>query len=329
MQPSTHSRSRKRSKTITSLLLLMLGVALFATVLFHVGIPDLDKLQTVKPTFVVAGVAALAVIMAIMATRWRTFVVATGGSTVSWMRFFRCCSGMVFAGLFIPKDLADLGGRTYWLRKTGTRSGLNAGSTVFMDRMCDVIILACTLPWSLLALTRSISLPVALALMVCTICAATSLLAVFRIPLFTFLQYILCRLASLVTRIPWLAQWTFRPLDITTPSPRVIVISMLLSAIKPAAMALQYSMYALAFGLELPLTILAVGIPVCQAAFVFSFTAGGLGMLEAGWLGVFTLAGVSSDDVGLFILGQRLLDYLCVGIAFGLIQLTTTVWGDK
>lgn len=297
-----------------ALLLLLAGAGLFLAVFHHVSLDGIGKLRNISPWPVALAVALTGVMISIVATRWRVLVLATGGETVAWSRFLRCCATTALLGRLVPKDLADIGGRAYWLRRTGTRDGLAAGGSVVIDRICDVIVLVCLLPWSLLAVTGLWTGSEAMVGACMTLLCAISLTSLFREAVFKLIVGAVNGSVRALRHLPLLSKFSPGELVLQVPGSRPLLISMALSVAKPVVMGGQYVLYAQAFSLGLPDQVLLAGIPICQASFMFSFTAGGLGILEAGWLGIFALAGVSGPDVGAFLLGQRLLDILCVAL---------------
>jgi glycosyltransferase 2 family protein len=92
-----------------------------------------------NPLLVAAAGAAIAVIYSLQAARWRQIALGTGD--LPWRTFLRMVIASVAVNNVIPGRPGEIA-RSYWLaRSLGIAQG-RALSTVFLDRSCDVVVLA-------------------------------------------------------------------------------------------------------------------------------------------------------------------------------------------
>lgn len=61
-------------------------------------------------------------------------------------------------------------------------------------------------------------------------------------------------------------------------------------------------------------TVILLGTPAGQLTYLFAFTSGGLGIFEAGWFAILRLGGVTMEHVIIFVVGQRILTIILIGI---------------
>jgi uncharacterized membrane protein YbhN (UPF0104 family) len=60
-----------------------------------------------------------------------------------------------------------------------------------------------------------------------------------------------------------------------------------------------------ALRLDIPWYLLLMGVSITQLALIFSVTPGSLGFLEGGWAAVLGLAGLSLENISVFVIGRR------------------------
>jgi glycosyltransferase 2 family protein len=95
-----------------------------------------------NPLLIALGGGAIAVIYAIQAARWRRIALETGD--LPWRTFLRMVIASVAVNNVIPGRPGELA-RGYWLARSARVAQGRALSTVFIDRSCDVIVLAAAL----------------------------------------------------------------------------------------------------------------------------------------------------------------------------------------
>lgn len=292
--------------------LLLLGIAMFGGIIAYSDIKNWDRLLNVRILPALLTIPASAATTFLVARRWGFIANEFSKKKhLALIAFFRCQAIASFLSQIFPKEIADLGGRTYWLNKQVGQSLFSAGLAVFWDRFFDLALLLCALPASIVFF--SVTYPDVLAAL--TSLAGTLLVGGF---LLTFTHGLILkatinlttRLTGFIARFTRLALHLPEATELPPLSRRTVAALFGLTAAKLATLTFFTLCTVNALQLNISPWVLFFGIPVSQAAFVFSFTAGGMGVLEAGWFAVLSIAGVPGEDIGLFLIAQRILDTL-------------------
>jgi uncharacterized protein (TIRG00374 family) len=134
----TLSAAQRRSVLVGLVVGLPLSAVFLALAVRNV---DLDRVRDVladaRPGFVLAGVAAIALVYALQATRWS--IIARVPS-VSWTRYAEMVVSGVACNNILPGRLGDIL-RARWLSLAGRIPGGRALATVVLDRVADVATL--------------------------------------------------------------------------------------------------------------------------------------------------------------------------------------------
>lgn len=86
---------------------------------------------------------------------------------------------------------------------------------------------------------------------------------------------------------------------------------------------------SLALGLNIPLSVLFLGIPIAQFSLLLAPTPGALGVLEGGWYFVLALSGISQANIATFLVGQRVYWFIFTSIIFLSVYLIFGITGAK
>jgi uncharacterized membrane protein YbhN (UPF0104 family) len=73
-------------------------------------------------------------------------------------------------------------------------------------------------------------------------------------------------------------------------------------------------LFAITLNIPISPSLILLGTPIGQLTYLFAFTPGGLGIFEAGWIGILKLANVKTDYAMAFVVGQRVLTVITIGI---------------
>lgn len=316
------SRYYHHKRCFSSLLYAFLGLILFSLCLHLAGTVNWQKLVEINISWLVLGTGLVVALEVLFALRWHLFV-SSLRRDIPLALLVRIVAFTSFLGFLIPKDLADIGGRAILLSKDSPLSLADAGNTVLCDRLMDVYLLVLTLPSCLLYILGRISLLWTFIISISSVCAGLLLLLCIGDHLFSIFAYCLSLLKKLSERIPLLrgriradiASIHFRTFD--------LVLIYLITLLRYSLLCLVY--WACGQALSLPISLLSffVAVSIIQLAFIFSFTAGGLGVLELGWLTVFSIMGIEADASATYILAQRVFFMLSVAVAFMILWLFT------
>jgi uncharacterized membrane protein YbhN (UPF0104 family) len=114
--------------------------------------------------------------------------------------------------------------------------------------------------------------------------------------------------------VPWVRRLSLDVPDFTGLDRTIVLRVYALTLAKLACTMGRLYITALALELPIPLLLILLGVPIGQLSYVFAFTPGGLGIFEAGWFAVLTLGGVPAGSVTAFVVGQRVLMMVLVGV---------------
>ena len=292
------------------LLQLGIGLALFGILLYLGGPDSLQKLTQLRGLSLVGAFFCTLAIAGSIAGRWGTIAFTLAGRHLApWNAYLYYFFLNRTLGFFLPKDLTDLGGRAMALHRLHGVPFSLAGASVFFDRVFDVAILILFLPAALAYWTGWISIGVAVGMMVS---AAASLFVILGV---AHRQVVVGSIRLLNWGIAQLSRiWKSSPrplriLEMTRPALRKAYI---LSLVKFASTVLRSILFSQALETPIPSHVLLLGTPVGQLGYLFAFTPGGLGIFEAGWYALFSIAGIPKETAILFLVEQRVLTYLCV-----------------
>lgn len=303
--------TQSQGRIVKAILLLVLGVGMFVLVIDYADVKDWGRLLDIRLQPALLVLLFVACSISLVSIRWKTLSDAFGGKNVSLASLYRCQALAAFLGQVLPKELTDFGGRTYWLQRQDGHTLFTAGLSVFWDRIFDILVLPFTLPSSIAFFTMFFPDHIAAIVILTTgIAVGASMTATGHKWMVKAALPVLAAGAAFLGRFSNKLRMD-TGYDIPQLSKKTVFFLFMISTIKTASFAMASLCSAWAFDLDISPWVILFGTPISQVAFIFSFTAGGLGVLEAGWLAVMTVAGVPSEDIGIFLIGQRLIITAC------------------
>jgi uncharacterized membrane protein YbhN (UPF0104 family) len=285
---------------------LSTGVALVFALVVLGGSGELDRLLKLEPLPVALALLVNLCLNALVAIRWGILLNAVAGRRVARYRdYFHYFVVARLLGLFLPKDVTDIGGRALYVQRLHRARLAEAGLSLLFDRGLDLLVagasLAATLPHWLGLVDESTGLGL----------LGATLLAVALTLLLTHRAWsaIGLRWVEAVRRL--VARWRRHPAP--EPLPRdvlpgaVLALALLVSLAKFALSALRVWLVLWALGLHLPLEVTLLANPIGQASYALAVTPGGLGIFEAGWFGILVTVGLTAAAASALVVAQRLL----------------------
>ena len=256
--------------------------------------------------FIVAGVF-LTVMPLVGAARWWRILGMLGERQHSYGTLLRALLVSRFVGTFTSSIGADIMGRfALTSRSSGSRRAL-IGSLA-TDRGFDALYAAAVIPAAVVVIT---GLPHSLAL------AALALGMVLPLGIIPLLGR---------TRLS--ARLEERFLPPSTSSARGVRSLWLLTVARSASFALAAYAVAQAFALPIGVFEMLAVAPIIQLTVIVSVTPGGLGINEAGWIGVLTAMGMAADEAAGFAVAYRIVQVATFGI--GAVAATAlTAWSAR
>ncbi|MCK4546048.1 MAG: flippase-like domain-containing protein [Candidatus Eisenbacteria sp.] len=292
---------------------LQWGVAVALVALFLVlgDTSQLGRLSDVSWPWLVLLLLATAGLVLSASVRWRTIAVETmGAGDVPLSRFIHYFLMGRVLGFVLPAEAADMGIRTVALRRSREMSLAGAAYTVLLDRLFDLVVLVCLVVPALFYLGGRLDERVALGIGFAVIAVLPAVVGRRYGGAIRFLERLYRGLIRGFRFLPWLRKAEVPELE-TGPERRGLggksaVSSYLLSVVKLVMVSLRLYFVAGALGVEVPLWMAFICVPLAQVAALVAVTPGGLGILEAGWYGILVWAGVAPEETVLLVVGWRL-----------------------
>lgn len=302
------SKPTKTIKWVRHIVLLIVGFALFAGFIYFINEESIQKLKEIRWLPAAGALVATLGITSSIAFRWGTIVNALEGKKLApWHRYYHYFIQSRALGFVLPKDVTDFGVRILWLKRSHKSSLSDAGVSVFIDRLYDLmamlIMLASVIPYWLGWLNAGYT-----ALLMVAIIVGFGYLLVYRQnDLLWLMQQMLNLALRLFAVVPFIRKRLPERIDIPDFGKKTTVRIYSASILKMGFTMTRFVMFAFALNVLVDPEIIILGTPLGQLGYLFSFTPGGLGIFEAGWYGILQLAAVSTQTALLFVVGQRIL----------------------
>ncbi len=317
--------SQEKRNRILSWIINLAGVLAFGLVLYLGGVRAWQ--QIVRPAwgYFVGALAAALLWNLLAAYRWGLIAdEVTGAGPGCPLRYYFTYHmiGMM-TGQVVPITVGMLGGRPVALSLSREVSLRRAGLSVLLDKAFDLLLAVLLIGPVVLFLAKATGLFFTLGLM--GLMAGLGALAVGGLYEWGVRWFggQAARLATLLARVPLVGARLVRRLPQqlerlsteTLLTNRSAVRSFALTVVMYGLLAARLILIARALRLEIPWYLFVMGICAAQLALIFSVTPGSLGFLEAGWGAVLGLAGLSQDQIVLFLIARRA--YVLVFSAMG------------
>lgn len=300
-------------KWVKHIALFIIGAALFIGFIYFINEESIQKLREIqwKPF---AGAFLVSIgITGTIAFRWGTITNTLAGERLAtWRQYYHYFIQSRALGFILPKDFTDFGVRIYWLKKSHNSRLTDAGVSVFIDRLYDLlamlILLAGVIPYwlGIISETGTYFFLIGLVFIFGGILASKPNF------LFYLMQQLLNCLIRLFSALPFLKKRIPQSIDIPDFERKIVLRIYAASMLKMLFTMFRFVFFAYAVNVIVDPGIIVLGTPLGQLGYLFSFTPGGLGIFEAGWFGILKLAKVSSQLALLFVVGQRILTMVII-----------------
>lgn len=317
------NKSATGERLVKHLSLLGVGLVLVGLLIHFGGAQSLRQLIQLRPIPLVGALLATLGITSAIAFRWGTLANALGGGQVAaWPDYYHYFIVGRALGFVFPKDVVDFGSRTVWLSQLHSLAVPKASASVVLDRLSDVLSILVFLLAALSYWLGWVRASVGIGLMLGMATVIGGFLFVAYRPMVTGAIWLLNRSLRLINHIPRFRKRSLETLDVTGLDRGMVLRVYLFSLVKFGFTAVRLIFFAMALSLPISPTLILLGTPLGQLSYLFAFTPGGLGILEAGWFAILVLGGVGAEHATTFVVGQRILTV--VMIAF--LVLISQVW---
>lgn len=297
--PSRAARPGLLKRPAPRIALLAFSVALFAAILWFGGLESWRMVLTGDPWLYAAVFLMTGLAPGLSAWRLRTLIrAATGDEVAPWRRYFHVNMTAIGLGLFLPRNAALLGGKAAYLRTMGVPL-LRGTWAVLMENVVDLLFLV------------AIGLPCALVIVGGV--GGTGFLIANGACLAALLVVALAMRGRdwrgtarrWVGRVPFLASRLPFPEGGFVPGPVRAVPMLAVTIVIHASLALRAYVVAEAIGLEPSWLVFAAAYPLTQLGLALAVAPGALGTLDASWLGLLILGGMTNADALSFTVALR------------------------
>ena len=291
--------------------LLLLSFGLFTVIIWYAGPEPWQQLLLAdrRILLVAFGVHGTASMVAAARLRFLSQSIL-GTRQPPWRRFYYLTMSARALGLILPRTVSAIGGKTVGLRAMGVPIKY-AVWIIVVDNLFDVTLLGVVAVPALLFMQGIVSATLFMFL----IPAAIGLLALL-------LWWLLRnnRLESLLNwlrRMPWLAKRLDFGDNQPFPSAKDALIVLGWSVLLNGIIATSFYSIGRSIGTPVTLPLLLASYPLVQLSLIIAIAPGGLGIFDAGWLGLLRLGGISEAAALAFVVAQRAFVYVFVLIWAG------------
>ena len=307
--------NRKKRNRILSWLINLAGVLVFALLLYFGGIEAWQQILTSDLRYVLAAFAATLLWNLVAAYRWSLIANRLAGDPeiCPYRYFFTYHMLGMLMGQVVPVTVGMLGGRPVALSLSQQVPLRRSALSVFVDKLFDLFLAVMLALPVALYLVGWIDRALAFGLIGSVILIGVLLVAWQYEQTVRLAGRVGAAVARPLTRLPLIGRRLVRRLPDqlerlatgTVLENGLAVRTFLLTLAMYSLLAVRLILIARALRLDVPWYLLAMGICITQLALVFSVTPGSLGFLEGGWWAVFSLAGLTLDQLTIFVLGRR------------------------
>jgi uncharacterized protein (TIRG00374 family) len=325
-QPSPPPEDEKpRRKWLSRVLLFLLGLAIFAALIYFAGWESLDKVAQPNLAWLAGGMLGIAFMLYLVSQRWGGLADSLAGrpAATPFEYYFYGVSSMAL-GTFLPQTASVVVVRSAALNRIGKLSLRKSVTSVLLDKLFDAFMMLVFAVPALLLVFEVVTLRWAfwIALIVF---ALVSALIVGRYQLWLRLMQGLVSFAvGLVRRVPFLKRFSqlqaierlenLEEWDILQR--KTILRAYWLTAGAQIALAARSWMIARAVGLDISPIAIFMGIALVQASLLIALTPGALGVAEAAWYIALAGSGVPPDMIAAFLVAHRVYQSIAIALTW-------------
>jgi uncharacterized protein (TIRG00374 family) len=319
----------KRRSPLVYALQFLLGVFLFAGLLYISGInlSTLDLLQDLHTGSLLAAFALTILLTFFISFRWNLIVNTLAGSKVISQSesYLYVLLGRTI-GFILPKDFSDIAARTLLLSRRNNLSIHLSTNSLILDKLLDLIVSAVFLAPSILYVIGRATIAQSLALLAIFIVLAFVLLFFFGVYVFRFIFSTYNFMISFLLR---LLGRKFKPIRPENIPSRTIGYGYIASVAKQFSIGLRALFLGQAVGINISALPFLFGASISQMSYVVAVTPDGLGVFDAAWYAVLLTLGISQDQIGVFLVTQRVFTILSISAMTLLMLAIIFLFRDK
>ncbi len=298
----------KKSVYLRYLFSAAIAIIILYLLFSYLGIESLYKILDMPLVYFALVCLSSYLIALIVCYRWKLIIHSLYGVNVRLIDLLDYyLLGRIFSYV-VPKDIGEFGTRTVML----CRKNLTLKQTLFsiiVDRFFDLLEIGLFLVPAILFLSGLINLTSAIILLFASLLFSLISIACFGSRLVSVGFRLAYRIKSFFSK----TSAEYKALII--PNDKLSVMY-LLSVFRFFILISRYYVLFLAYQISFPYISMMLATPLAQASYLVAFTPAGLGVFEAGWMGVLLLFGLAKADIALFLVAQRALFLVAVIISY-------------
>ena len=262
--------------------------------------------------------AILTGLMALIASvKWQRILGCISSVMPNLMRMFVVTTTGMAAGLVLPQELGGFVVKSAWLWEDEDVSRSRGLVSIFIDRVVDLLLVVImTLPM-IGVLAGCISQPQASAMAVTLVVllagSASASSTLLRGSIFPSLLH---KLIGTLSQVRQFSSYSILLERLAAQEVQWDVESFLviytLAVARLAVLIGRAYVLGLAVSVEVPFGWLVLVVPLVQMTAVVPITPAGLGVAEFSWYAVLQLIGINNAQAMLFVISQRIFDFLSV-----------------
>jgi len=326
-QPDPDRTGNRSRRPIKLLIGLPAGVVLIVLVLYLADFSwqgVADQIMGARWHILLGVAVSTAVIYYVASLRWR-FIVGdlTGGLTnvpVGYFYFYVAVASL--SGLLIPRTVGDISVRSLALKFSGGVPLTRGVYSVVVGHLMTFMVNSLFVLPAILFLTKTLSLGQAMVLALVIVALFVTLFLLFNRYLFAAAARVYYSFLNLAARLPVLkkrmgpqAAFVAADFHVTRKTAGKI---MLCGLAQYFLVILRLYIVAYALRLDIGFPLLFLGASILLTLSLISVFPASLGLSEAGWYGVLSLAGVADPSAITFIVGERIFSTLAIIVVGGL-----------
>jgi len=300
--------------------LLLLGIALFAIVLYLGGRETLTQIAQPRIVPLLIGLVAIGGAFWASAGRWALITNRLAGyHALSHFESFTYFVSGFLVGSVASQSVGTVAVRSAALNQIKKVPLGQSIASVAIDKLMDVLFIALFGLPAVIYFARWITLSQALLLAAAIFVIFVAVCMALNQRLLSPILYLIQGTMGLAQRVPFLQKRLTKLMANTDDlgnylqplmTPQTLLFIALFSLLKQIMLAARLFFIAETVDLAISPGILFFGVPVAQFSLFLAFTPGALGVLEAGWYGILSAAAIDPDTTITFVIAQRAYNFL-------------------
>jgi len=278
--------------------LILIGIVLYLC--------DIENLRNFKNFNVIPMTISCVLAIAMTFTlivRWEILInVISNKKRLNYFPLFHFMTAIQLLIYILPKEIVELGGRTFYLNKNYQVPLIQASLSVVWDRLFDVWVTLTFFLGSLPFWLNSVKLTNGSIVKLFFISPVIGILVLAYLN--EYVEYLILKIKLCIRYVCQryeIKDYSMYIPDIPKLEMKILFMLYGVSVLKFFLLISQYIMFLLTLGSKISPFLILMGTPASQLTFIVSFSPGGLGFLEAGWFSILTLNDVDKEQIAIFI----------------------------